>query len=179
MEPFCMVMTSIPLNSPWHREQEYIWIMGGDLNSLHDIRVPCVRFKGNETTPYGHDLYTNRCYFTQKENIYGFGMRISTVFQISWYFMINGGRNYHIQSWLTYHQMLLDTRNKNIYGLGMEKATVFQLFGHLLFQKTEPPPNVMTYIYMYIYQLMVLVTKGKNIPYIRFFSRVANSAKEG
>ena len=31
-------MTYIPLDAPYHKEQEYIWFRGGDLNSFQDIQ---------------------------------------------------------------------------------------------------------------------------------------------
>ena len=29
---------SMSLNAPHHKEQEYTWFMGGELNSFHDIK---------------------------------------------------------------------------------------------------------------------------------------------
>jgi hypothetical protein len=55
--------------------------------------------------------------------------------------------------------MLLDTRNKNTYGLGVGISMVFDIFRHFLYQRMEPPRNVMTY---YIPSDMFLKTKNKN-----------------
>jgi hypothetical protein len=59
--------------------------------------------------------------------VYGLGVGISMVFEILGHSLFNGLLDHHVQSCLTYHQMLLDTRNKNIYSLGVENSTVFKI----------------------------------------------------
>ena len=36
------------LNAPYHKEQEYIWFMGGDLNGFSEILsiLPCMGIRG-------------------------------------------------------------------------------------------------------------------------------------
>jgi hypothetical protein len=69
------------------------------------------------------------------------------VFEILGYFLFKKGRDHLVWLWLTYHQMLLNTRNKNMYGSEVGISTVFEKFGHFLFQgRTWPPRIVMTYI---------------------------------
>jgi hypothetical protein len=92
-------------------------------------------FQGNGTTPYDLDIHTIRCYLTQETRIYGLGVGISIFFEILGHFLFKREWDYHVRSWLTYHQMLLDTRNKNTYGLGVRISTVFQIFGHFLFKE--------------------------------------------
>jgi hypothetical protein len=54
----------------------------------------------------------------KQEYIFSLGMGISMVFEILGHCLFMRGQDDHVQSGLTYHQMLFDTRNKNIYGLG-------------------------------------------------------------
>jgi hypothetical protein len=68
MQPFRMVMISIPSNAPWHKEQKYIWSMGG-ISTVSNI-FEHLWFQGYGTTPYDHDLPNIRCYLSQdQENI--------------------------------------------------------------------------------------------------------------
>jgi hypothetical protein len=54
--PFHMVMISIPSNAPSHNEQEYIWLMGGDLHGFQYIRVP---LRGTERCVCIHKFLKN------------------------------------------------------------------------------------------------------------------------
>jgi hypothetical protein len=63
-----MVMTYIPSDATDARNKN-IWFRGGDLNSFRDIWALPVS-SGDRITPYGHDLHTIRCCFTQKTTKY-------------------------------------------------------------------------------------------------------------
>jgi hypothetical protein len=85
------------------------------------------------------------------------GVGISMVFEIIRHFLLNGGRDHHVRSWLTYHQMLLDTTNKN--GLGVGISTVFEIFGQFLFKGGRHHP-----VWSWpAYHQMLLDTRNKNI----------------
>jgi hypothetical protein len=117
------------------------------------------QFKEDGTTPYGHDLHTIRCYLTRETRICGLRVGISMVFEILGDFLFKGGRDYYALSWLTYHQMLLDTRNKNIYSLGVGISTVFEIFGHFLFKLGR---NYTVWSWP-TYHMMFLDTRTKNM----------------
>ena len=49
---------SVSLNAPHHKEQEYIWFMGGDLNGFQDIMH---FFEVKSDKKYGKDYMKSRC----------------------------------------------------------------------------------------------------------------------
>jgi hypothetical protein len=73
----------------------------------------CLRRDG--TTMPGHDVHNIRCYLTQETRMYMvMGWRSQWYLRYIRTLLVSGGRDHNVRSWLTYHQMLLDTRNKNI-----------------------------------------------------------------
>jgi hypothetical protein len=86
---------------------------------------------------------------TRNKNIYGIGMRISTVIEISEHllFKVDGTIPYgHDQH--TIKCPLTKGKRINIYGLGVGISTVFDIFEHLQFKGTGPLHMVMTYMYI-------------------------------
>lgn len=49
-------MTSIPLNAPWHKEQECMWFSGSYLKGFQDIW----------TTPWAHDIFSGHKQFVSE-----------------------------------------------------------------------------------------------------------------
>ena len=54
---------SMSLNAPHHKEQEYIWFMGGDLNGFRDIKHFVKRGWGMPPrgTPKGPKIHVTKC----------------------------------------------------------------------------------------------------------------------
>jgi hypothetical protein len=69
---------------------------------------------------------------TRIKDMYGFGVGISTVFEISGHFLFKGDRT---TPYGLHHQMLFYKRNKHIhvYSLGVGMLIVFEKFSNFLF----------------------------------------------
>ena len=83
----------VSLNASYHKEQEYIWFMGGDLIGFSDIR-PFMKWRGGAWLlctggPLGWSHWM--CLIIRNKNIYGIGVRIWTVSEILGLLWSGGG----------------------------------------------------------------------------------------
>ena len=116
---------SMSLNAPHHKEQEYVWFMGGDLNGFQDIKN-FVKWRGVGHAPRGHpgvprSMSLNAPYLKEQEYIWFMGGDLNS-FQDIMHFMKWRGWSMPpgdpLGSQDPCHLMCLIISNKNIYGLG-------------------------------------------------------------
>jgi hypothetical protein len=125
--PFCMVMISVSLNVSCLTEHEYILIRNRDLNGFWFIMTLPVL---ERMEPLCTDMtyIQSDANWHKNNNMYGLEVGISTVFNISWPFLLGGG----VMPWPILPSCVAWYKNNNIDGLEVGISAVFEMFGHFV-----------------------------------------------